>query len=112
MAQYMITGTRTPFGEPAMPVIREEEPEQTLYQWFVWGAKYPTCVSLQPQTPQDGMLLLTWANANWSKVEQWAQVHKCPYRLDWLHEQVAKAVSRGACSMQWEWDELFPFCMG
>jgi len=110
--RYVISAISSPFGEAAGNDAVEHDPENAIIQWFRYSEKYPTCASLQPQTKEDGLALLKWAKHNFNKLEVWAKEHKCPYKTGWLKEQIEKQVEDNKCSMQWEYDELFPFSMG
>ena len=109
--KYVISAFSSPFGDD-VGSAHEADPENAIIQWFRYSEKYPTCVTIQPETPADGMALLKWVNLNFEKLEVWAKEHKCPYRTDWLKEQVESQIKKGKCSMQWNYDQLFPFCMG
>ncbi len=112
MAKYLILATHSPFGEPVDPGTYEYDPQNALIQWFRYSEKYPTCTSLHPETKEDGIALLKWAKLNFEKLEIWAKEHKCPYKTEWLKEQIVSQIYNNKCSMQWGYDELFPFCMG
>ena len=90
----------------------EYDPQNAVIQWFRLSQEEPTCVCIQPKTEEDGMALLKWAEENFDKLEVWAKEHKCPYRIEWLEEEISSQVRKGTCSMQWEYDQLYPFCMG
>lgn len=112
MARYVISALNLPFCEPERADAHENDPENAIIQWFRCGEKNPTCASIQAQTKEDGMKLLKWADLNFEKLEVWAKEHKCPYKTDWLKEQISSQVKNKTCSMQWEYDEVFPFCVG
>ena len=105
MEKYIVSGIN-------VPTKYENLPQKALLQWFKYSKKEPTCVCIQPKTKEDGFAVLKWANENFSKLEEWADKYKCPYKIRWMEEEIAKAVSAGTCSMQWDYDQLFPFCMG
>lgn len=90
----------------------EHDPQNAVIQWFRLSEKEPTFVSIQPQTKEDGIALLKWAADNIDKLEVWAKEHRCPYKTEWLKEQILSQAAEGKCSMQWEYDQLYPFCMG
>ncbi len=110
--KYAISAICSPFGEPTGETIYEDKPEMAVLRWCELSEKYPTCTSLQPQTKEDGMDLLKWVKLNFEKVATYMSLHKCPYKTEWVKEQVESQLSKGKCSMQWERDELYPFCMG
>ena len=108
---FIVSTSHGPFGEPG-PSKKFTDNEKAVLQWFKWQGKYRTCVDIQPETKEDGMNLLKWAQLNMDKVIAWCAEYKCPYKADWLSEQVNKQVNNNRCSMQWEYDSLFPFCEG
>ena len=110
--KFIISAISGPFGEPVCGDIYEYDPKNAIIQWFSLTEKYPTCVSIQPETIEDGKSLLKWADKNFEKLDVWAKEHKCPYKTDWLKEQINMQVNNNKCSMQWEYDQIFPFCMG
>ena len=89
----------------------ENNPERAIIKWCMYSEKYPTCVSIQPKTNEDGMILLIWANQNFEKIEHYMDLYKCPYKTEWLREQIDEQIKKGKTSMMWEYDQLFPFCM-
>lgn len=109
--KYLISATISPLGELAEDAF-EDDPKNALIKWFQYSEKYPTCVALQPETKEDGLALLEWAHHNPDQLDIWAKEYRCPYKVEWLKEEVADYVHRGKCSMQWNYDQLFPFCMG
>lgn len=109
--KFVISSITSPFGEPAEN-ITNNNPESAVLKWFQMSEKYPACTSLQPDTKESGEQLLKWADMNSDKIEAWANIYKCPYKIKWLKEQIRTQVKNNKCSMQWEYDELFPFCMG
>ena len=110
--KFIISATNGPFGEPVGDDKYEYDCENAIIQWFRLSEKYPTCVSIQPANEKDGLALLKWADMNFEKLEVWAKEHKCPYRIDWLKLEIQKQTNNNKCSMQWEYDEVSPFCMG
>ncbi len=110
--EYIISAITSPFGESVDSGTHECDPQKAIIQWFRYSERYPTYASIQPRTREDGIALLRWARDNFEKLETWAKEHKCPYRIEWLREQIESQAEAGECSMQWEYDELFPFCMG
>ncbi len=110
--KYIITAA-TPYGEPCGVTNEPEyDPENAVIKWCRYSEKYPTCASIQPATEEDGMALLKWTERNFERIEVYMEQHKCPYKPDWIKEQVSLQVKKGKTSMQWEYDQLFPFCMG
>lgn len=109
--KYCISAISNPFGEPVTDEY-EYDPENAIIKWCRYQEKYPTCVSIQPETNEDGIALLKWADLNFEKVEVYMKEHKCPYKTGWIREQVKSQIAKGKSSMQWEYDQLFPFCMG
>ncbi len=108
---YMVSAITDPFGEIA-GTTTEYTPEHAVLSWFRYSEKYPTCVAICPATKDDGFALLQWAEKNSSRIARLAEDHKCPYRSSWLIEQISSQVEKGECGMSWEYDQLFPFCMG
>ena len=111
MAKYVISAIDSPIGETVGSAY-EYDPENAIIQWCRYSEKYPTCASIQPESKDAGTSLLKWAKLNFEKVEVYMREHKCPYRIDWMKEQIESQVRNGKNSMQWEYDQLFPFCMG
>lgn len=109
--KYMILATAVPMGENT-GLVYEDEPQKALMTWFRYSQKYPTCVAIQPETKEDGLALLEWAHHNPDQLDIWAKEYRCPYKIEWLKEQIAEQFKEKRCSMQWNYDQLFPFCMG
>ncbi len=111
-SKYFVSAITEPFGEPVDAGIRENDPEQAFIAWCSYSEKYPTCASIQPHTKEDGIECLKWVSLNFDKAEAYMDKYKCPYKKDWIKEQIESQIRGGRCSMQWEYDELFPFCVG
>ena len=107
-----IVSAMNPFGEPCRPTESEHDPENAIIKWCIYSEKYPMCASIQPETKEDGMALLQWANANFDKVELYLKEHKSPYKTDWLKDEISLQIKNNKVSMQWNFDQLYPFCMG
>ena len=111
--KYVVSAIDSPFGDTVeMSDKPETSPEGAILKWCKLSKKYPTCVTIQPETEEDGMELLKWANMHSDKLEAYMVQHKNPYKFDWIKEQITSQVARGKTSMQWNYDQLFPFCMG
>ncbi len=109
--KFIISAVTGSFGE-LVRSVNEKDPEQAILRWCEFSEKYPTCVSIQPETKEDGLNLLKWAKLNFEKVETYLNRYRCPYRTDWLKTQIFCQVNNNKTSMQWEYDQLFPFCVG
>ena len=110
--KYIVSAV-SPYGEPLeLSDEPEYDPENAIIKWCRFSEKYPTCVSIQPETKEDGMKLLRWAEENFDKVEVYLRKHKCPYKVDWMKEEIASQVQTNTVSMQWNYDQLYPFCAG
>ena len=110
--KYIVSAV-SQYGEPLeLPNEPEYAPENAIIKWCMYSKKYPTCVSIQPETKEDGMKLLKWANEHFDKVEVYLREHKCPYKVDWMKEEIASQVQKSEVSMQWYYDQLYPFCAG
>ena len=110
--KYIVSAV-SPYGEPLkLSDEPEYDPENAIIKWCLYSKKYPTCVSIQPETKEDGMKLLKWANEHFDKVEVYLREHKCPYKVDWMKEEIASQVQKNEGSMQWDFDQLYPFCAG
>ena len=110
--KYIVSATTSPFGEQATSAFHTDDPEKAILEWCKLNKKYPTCVSLQAKTTEDGKALLKWANIHSEKVEAYMISNRCPYKTDWMLNNINLQVNNDKCSMQWEYDELFPFCQG
>lgn len=108
--KYLISASNGPFGETVGSVYKMD-PQDAILQWMRYSEKYPTCVSIQPHTPEDGRSLLQWASDNFAQLDVWAKEYHCPYDKEWLHNEIQAQLS-GKISMQWEYDQLHPFCEG
>lgn len=109
--RYMISANAGPFGE-TVRLVYETDPEKAVFRWFRYSGQYPMCASIQPKTTDDGLELLQWAGNNAEKLEEWGKKYHCPYRTDWLKEQIEHQVLDNEVSMQWDYDQLYPFCVG
>lgn len=109
---YVVSSISSPFGERVGNDVHTSDIETAVEKWFEFSKEYPTCTSLQPQTQEDGTALLKWALLNFEKLEVWAKEYKCPYKMGWFKETLTAQVNNNKCSMQWEYDELYPFSMG
>lgn len=112
MVTYIISATDEPFGEIMEHETYTSAPADAVKRWFKCSEKYPTCTSLQPATEEAGMEILTWASQNMDQLEEWSKAYKCPYKITWMKEEIEKAAVKNKSGMQWEYDELFPFCKG
>lgn len=110
--EYKISAITSPFGEPVDYGKTEHDPERAILRWLEYSKKYPTCASIQPQNKEDGLALLKWAKLNFDKLEAYFLKYKCPYKTDWMRDQIDSQVNNNKVDMQWEWDELFPFSIG
>ena len=110
--KFRISAITSPFGEPVDNGKTTSNPEEAIKQWFVYSKKYPTCASICPETNTDGLELLKWAESNFGKIKTWAEKYRCPYKLNWLQEQITKQITKGDKLIQWEFDEIYPFSMG
>ena len=110
--EYIVSAT-SPYGEPlGLADESARDPEDAVIKWCLLSEKYPTCVSICPACEEDGMALLRWAEDNFGRVEAYMEEHHSPYLPGWIKDQVSAQVKKGKTSMQWEHDQLFPFCMG
>ena len=109
--EYRISAITDPFGEFAGSA-EETNPEQAILRWCEYSEKYPTCVCIQPKTNEDGIKLLKWAEDNFDKVSTYLEKYNAPYKISWMKDMISAQLKNGKCSMQWEYDQLFPFCMG
>ena len=109
--KYVVTAITNPFGESASN-IKCDNPEAAILEWCKQNEIYRTCVSINPATEDDGRALLKWAVANSDKLEAYMKQYHNPYKFEWLIDQVRTQVINNKVSMQWEYDQLFPFCMG
>lgn len=112
MAKYVVSAITAPDGEPVGIPTFTGDPEAAVLKWFQLSEKYPTCSDIQAQTNEAGLELLKWANTNGDKIAVWAKDYNCPYKLDWLQDQIRTAVKNNKTSMQWEFDSVFPFSVG
>ncbi len=110
--EYIVTAVTGPFGELAKNPETVHSPELAITKWCKLQYGYPTCVAIQPATKEDGMELLKWADANFDKIKKLMEENKCPYKTSYMKEQIKEQVDKNKCSMQWEYDQIFPFCMG
>lgn len=110
--KYMVSAITGPFGEPATMPYKSNNPEEAILKWCKLQKDYPTCVSLQAATMEDGLELLKWAQMNFNTVRTYMKDNKCPYKTDWIKDHIDRYVHRRKCSIQWEYDQLFPFSMG
>ena len=106
--KYTITSITGPFGEEAEPDAGEMDPQNAIIQWCRRQKEKPTCGAIMPKTIEDGTKLLEWARDNFDKIEVWMIEHKVPYKKEWLKEQIETTTN----GMQWDGDQIFPFCMG
>ncbi len=109
---FSVSAITDPFGELVATPKDYNDPEQAILNWCKLSKKYPTCVSIQPQTKEDAKALLIWANENFDKVRAYMNKYKCPYRTDWMQKEIHYQVINDNISMRWEYDQLYPFCMG
>ena len=109
--RYIVSAT-DPFDGPLACDKVEYDPENAIIAWCAMGEKYPTCASIQADTEEAAFKLLTWAKTNFERVEVYMTEHKCPYKTEWIKEMVEAQAENGKSSMQWKYDQVFPFCMG
>ena len=112
MARYVISAISSPMGEEVGGEFIEKHPENAILEWCKLGQKYPTYTSLQANSEQSAFALLVWAQANFDKLESWFEEFECPYKPEWMRGVIDFYVSKGKSSMQWNYDEISPFCMG
>ena len=110
--RYIISAVTSPFGEPVGDNVTCRDPKTAIEEWCKLGEKYPSCTSLQPETFDDGMVLLKWALNNFAEVEQLLTKYRCPYKPSWMKERIEAQIKNKKTSMQWNYDEIVPFCMG
>ncbi len=114
---YLISVTAMPFSEMESGAMQdkdahEKSPEKAILRWCRYSSQYPTCVSIQPKTREDGLHLLKWASENIEKVRRYLTENKTPYRIDWMIAEILRQAESGKTSMQWDGDQLHPFCIG
>lgn len=109
--EYIVSAITNPFGELA-DTKRFTSPEKAVEQWCKYQKKYPSCVSIQPENKAAGINLINWVYLNLDKFEAMVSKSKVPYRFDWMKEQIASQVATGKCKMQWDYDQITPFCEG
>lgn len=112
MSRYIVSAVTSPFGEPVDYGFRTDDPEKAIEKWFIYNKDYPTCVDIQAKTDEDGRNLLKWADLNLEKLEVMMKDNKCPYKTDWLKEQISARAKSDRKTIQWEYDSVYPFCMG
>ena len=108
--KFIVSAT-TKAGEPAAS-FTFANPDQAVHKWFELGKDYPMSVSIQPNTLASGLAIVIWAGDHFEKLDEWAEKYHCPYKMDWLKYQIADQILKKKVSMQWEYDQISPFCEG
>jgi len=110
--KYLISATISPYGEQAPGRVYKHDPGKAIKEWCRVSENYPTCASIQPETKEDGQVLLRWALNNFDTVKKYMREYKVPYKPEWIEKQIRRYVESNRNSMMWSYDEIFPFCMG
>ena len=112
MTKYIVSAITLPFGEPVGDDLYTDNPEEAVKRWFELQAQYPTCVNIQASNNKTAKELLTWADTNSDRIDAlWRDTEKFPYKLHWLKNAVKRMLAKDS-PLQWEYDMLYPFCMG
>ena len=110
--EYVVSAITSPFGEPVGNPLKTKNPEEAIIKWCELSQTYPTCVSIQADSEETGIKLLKWAGLNRDKMDYYLSIYRCPYKPEWVMDQITSQINNNKTSMQWAFDELFPFCMG
>lgn len=108
MEKYCVT-VAGPFEEEVYP-FNSNDPKEIIKKWFEQEKAHALCTNIQAATREDALMLLTWAFENIEYVKK--QYPGCHYRWNYICDGIEKEISEKCKSFQWEWDSVFPFCMG
>ena len=110
--KYLVSAINDPISFEPIGQPRElDTPKTALEEWFKLNKKHPTCTSLQPQTNDDAREVLIWASKNRDIIKSWTTRYNCHYKIDYLLKFIDDGLNKEKL-ISWEYDELFPFCMG
>lgn len=110
--KYLVSSINNPFDFEPIGQPRElGTPKTALEEWFKLNKKHPTCTSLRPQTNEDAREVLKWASNNKDEIKAWATRYDCHYKIEYLLKSIDDGLNKEKL-ISWEYDELFPFCMG
>lgn len=84
--------------------------KKIIKKWFEQEKAHALCANIQAATREDALMLLTWAFENIEYVKK--QYPGCHYRWNYICDGIEKEISEKCKNFQWEWDSVFPFCMG
>lgn len=108
MEKYCVT-VAGPFEEEVYR-FNSSDPKKIIKKWFEQEKAHALCANIQAATREDALMLLTWAFENIEYVKK--QYPGCHYRWNYICDGIEKEISEKCKNFQWEWDSVFPFCMG
>lgn len=94
--------------------LNTSDVEKAVETWFKWSQSYPTCVAIEAKNGQLAMELLESCYNNVERLKQLAIQYRCPYKIDFIINAVAKAVNTGYISGFFRNlpDQVYPFALG